>query len=321
VVVAVSAVSIQQIEIFLAVASSKSISAAARELYISQSVVSESIRDMEILLGFSLFLRNNRGVALTEQGIRIYAEMDPVYKRFRIAADKILDGKTGRSPNELNIGAFHDLSTIHCMMSGVAAFSAQFPKLLLRTEYYNHNELREKLLCEELDVSFTFSFEVVGRPDIDCCRLSPLEQFFIVPAEYNMKESDCDFGVLRDKTLILETFSGRDVMLDICHAHGFLPKRIKYVNSYLLLTHLIASGEGFTVAGQNLPGKDYFKSRIIAIPVSARDCNEYVHIVAAWRRGDERASLRDFVRVLENKKTFSEALAGNDNAVGSKWYN
>ncbi|MDR0905590.1 MAG: LysR family transcriptional regulator [Oscillospiraceae bacterium] len=314
-----SAISIQQIEIFLAVASSDSISAAARALFISQPAVSDIIRGMEKTLGYSLFSRNNRGVVLTERGVRLYAELDPVYKRFRLASDKILSGGAANA-DALNIGAFHNLPATRAMLSAAGDFERRFPRYAVKTEYYNHSELLEKLLCEELDVSFTFSFGAESNPELECLRLCALEQFFLVPDAFGLTEAEPDFSRLDGKTLILEVSANRESVLNICRAYGFAPGRVKFVNSVLTLAYLIADGEGFTVGGRYLPGKDDASPRVTAVPVSAEVSGERVHLVAARRRGDDREIMRDFVKTLESAAPFADADDINGYAPENRWY-
>ncbi len=54
---------------FLAVAREQSISGAAEALHISQPTLSRQLMDMEAALGKKLFVRGNRHIALTEEGL------------------------------------------------------------------------------------------------------------------------------------------------------------------------------------------------------------------------------------------------------------
>jgi molybdate transport repressor ModE-like protein len=58
--------------VFREVAESGSVSAAARSLYVSQSAVSQSIRQLEQQLQTRLFERSSRGVSLTADGKLLY---------------------------------------------------------------------------------------------------------------------------------------------------------------------------------------------------------------------------------------------------------
>src|SRR2546425_8433310 len=58
----------RQVEIFLAVARAKNFTRAAETLHLSQSTLSQHVRELEDELGVSLFDRLGRAVTLTEAG-------------------------------------------------------------------------------------------------------------------------------------------------------------------------------------------------------------------------------------------------------------
>ena len=66
------AVKLDLYRIFCEVAEEESISDAAKSLYISQSAVSQSIRQLEEQLQVRLFYRQPRGVTLTAEGRMLY---------------------------------------------------------------------------------------------------------------------------------------------------------------------------------------------------------------------------------------------------------
>ena len=61
---------IRVLRYFLTVAREESFSRAAEALYLSQPTLSRQIRDMEEELGATLFVRSNRSVTLTREGMR-----------------------------------------------------------------------------------------------------------------------------------------------------------------------------------------------------------------------------------------------------------
>ncbi len=62
---------LQQLRYLIAVAEYGSINKAAASLYASQSNLSTAIKDLERELGITIFTRNNRGVALTNDGAEL----------------------------------------------------------------------------------------------------------------------------------------------------------------------------------------------------------------------------------------------------------
>lgn len=60
-----------------------SMNKAAQSLFVSQSAVSTAIRELEEELGIYIFRRSNRGIALTEEGRELLAQVTPMVERCR----------------------------------------------------------------------------------------------------------------------------------------------------------------------------------------------------------------------------------------------
>jgi DNA-binding transcriptional LysR family regulator len=71
--------------VFVAVANAKGFTAAARELGVSASAVSQAVRKLEGQLGITLLQRSTRSVRLTEAGERLYASVAPALADVRTA--------------------------------------------------------------------------------------------------------------------------------------------------------------------------------------------------------------------------------------------
>ena len=65
-------VKLEQYRIFKAIADTGNISRTAKQLYLSQSAVSQSLQQLESALGVRLFSRTARGVTLTAEGSVLY---------------------------------------------------------------------------------------------------------------------------------------------------------------------------------------------------------------------------------------------------------
>ena len=66
--------------IFYAAALTGNISKAADELFISQPAISQSIKKLEQSLDTPLFIRNSRGVQLTEEGELLFAHVKSAFQ-------------------------------------------------------------------------------------------------------------------------------------------------------------------------------------------------------------------------------------------------
>lgn len=79
-----------------AIAETGSFLRAAERLNMSQPSVSARMRNLEASLGFALFVRNPRGVALTPEGAELHLHAQRILKQFRAVEEEL--AAFGRSP-------------------------------------------------------------------------------------------------------------------------------------------------------------------------------------------------------------------------------
>jgi LysR family glycine cleavage system transcriptional activator len=94
---------------FEAAARHLSFTRAAEELFVTQSAISRQIQALEERLGVALFLRRNRGLALTEAGQQMYRAADIALRTLREAADRIAPGTTQKMVTVTSSMAFCSL--------------------------------------------------------------------------------------------------------------------------------------------------------------------------------------------------------------------
>ena len=77
------------LQYFLAIAREQSISGAAEFLHVSQPTLSRQIRDMEDELGKQLFIRGNRKITLTEEGMILRKRSEEIIGLVKKTEDEI----------------------------------------------------------------------------------------------------------------------------------------------------------------------------------------------------------------------------------------
>lgn len=65
-------INLEYYKVFITIAKNKNITKAANELNISQPAISKTLKTMEGQIGKKLFIRENKGVALSKDGIELY---------------------------------------------------------------------------------------------------------------------------------------------------------------------------------------------------------------------------------------------------------
>ena len=114
---------------FYFTAKAGSISAAAKDLGISQPALSMSIRNLEKQVGYSLFIRQPRGIVLTEEGRILYDELINVFEHLQLARERIMDLHS-LEQGVLRVGADSLISQL-ASESAVAAFRSHYPNISL----------------------------------------------------------------------------------------------------------------------------------------------------------------------------------------------
>jgi DNA-binding transcriptional LysR family regulator len=141
---------IRQLRYFVAVAERGSVSAAATELHLSQSSLSESVRRLELELGVALLERSSRGVALTAAGEALLAGAGRAIDAFD-AALAAARGQTGR----LRVG-FEAAGAGRLSTQSRARFLARFPGVRVEPRRYDWGGEVAALREGECDVAFVW---------------------------------------------------------------------------------------------------------------------------------------------------------------------
>ena len=146
---------IRQLEIFLAVCETASVSETARHLYLSQPAISKTIRELESDIGILLFDRINRKLHLNEAG-----------KTFRIKADQLIkdfiDLKNFDQYSSEKIPLRLGISLTIAMNSlpyAVEQFKMKYPETPLKIYSENVQQVQQRLLNGEIDIAFIEGFE------------------------------------------------------------------------------------------------------------------------------------------------------------------
>src|SRR4029077_18366916 len=81
--------SIAEMSAFVAIAERASFARAAKQLGVSRSSLSESLRALEERLGLRLISRTTRSVAVSEAGERLLAQLRPLLDNFDAALESV----------------------------------------------------------------------------------------------------------------------------------------------------------------------------------------------------------------------------------------
>ena len=149
------AVKLELYRVFKEVAETGNISAAAKNLYISQSAVSQSIKQLETALQARLFARSPRGVTLTGEGQMLYQYVRNALGLLATGEDKLSQAQQ-LLLGTLTIGA-SDTVTGQFLTPYLDEFHHQHPGIRLKIVSGRSAKVVSMLRSGAVDIAFASS--------------------------------------------------------------------------------------------------------------------------------------------------------------------
>lgn len=146
------------------IADTKSISKAAKKLFIAQPSLSQAIQKIEEDLGTKLFVRNHNGMELTFAGEKYYlaaTEILNIYDDFQNEVTYINDLKSGR----VNIGITNFMGT-YLLPELIPKFTSDFPNIETHIYEMNSTELEKSLLDGTIDFAVMHNHPLMHNKSI-----------------------------------------------------------------------------------------------------------------------------------------------------------
>lgn len=143
---------IRQLQYFVGIAETGRFSEASRMLFVTQSAVSQQIKQLEEELGTQLFLRQSNCVVLTESGQELLPLAKKVLRGVAECQDRISDLK-GLLCGKLNIGLTYSLEPY--VRETMLSFMSRYPKVKVNAHYRSLSDLLRMLKDNEIDIMFS----------------------------------------------------------------------------------------------------------------------------------------------------------------------
>lgn len=276
---------LKQLRYFVAVAEQGSVSAAARVLSISQSSVTEAVKELELDLGVELFDRRAKGMVITHHGQRFLRHASEILGDVS-RARQALDAKTEqRVAGRLNIGVTA-LVAAYAFADVLARYRRAFPEVTVTAIEDDAAYLEHLLIGGELDVAMMIVSGLTNRAALqtEITDISPYRLW--LPAGHRLAaKPSIEVGDIAKSRLIL---LNRDEVINVAEGlfagSAAAPDVVFRTRSVEAVRSLVGTGAALAILpdiihrGWSLDG-DQIVSRDIAatLPVAQTGL--------AWRRG------------------------------------
>jgi DNA-binding transcriptional LysR family regulator len=297
----------------IAVAETRSISQAARKMYLSQPALTRILNNIESELGVKLFKRNVIPIQLTYAG-ELYIEK----ARKILAMEKSLSAEMMECAEvkraRLSVGTGSSGSALW-LPHILPAFHSEFPLVDINITNKSHLNLIDLLLKESIDIILSSSMFM--REAVDTEHLTSARVILYVPFDHPVLDGiEFDYAEnCLENPLILtpERLNGQDfvshgpefelhrMMCRIFDRHDITPGNILYIQNTAGAFRLAASGMGLTFATPYATHYT-FRGMVPVVCVLEEDVTREVESFVIYKKGHKLSSIeRRFIEISKEK--------------------
>lgn len=167
-------------KVFWNVGKSKSFSKAAKELYMTQPAVSQSIMQLERELDIRLFNRTTKGATLTNEGKIIFEYVNSAINLINTGEEKILEFKN-LSTGELKIGVGDTISR-YFLLPYLESFHSKYPNI--KFKIINGTTLELCSILKSGDVDIAICNFPIDDPSLELKTCIDIHDIFVCGEKY-----------------------------------------------------------------------------------------------------------------------------------------
>ncbi|CAN7277724.1 LysR family transcriptional regulator [Knoellia sp. LjRoot47] len=234
-----------RLRVFRAVVSSGSVQAAADNLGLTSSAVSQHLSALARETGLTLFQRQGRGISPTPAGLGLAAQSEEAMSQWDRLDSVVADLREGRS-GRLTVGYFSSAGSAW-MPALVKRLTAEMPDLtvdLVLTEVTNRS------VTPDIDI-VTLLPETPERPGYRREALASDPYVAVVPRDHELaSQRSVPLADLRGETWVSNDLVGNPghrILVQACAAAGFTPRFTVQAQEQYSAIQFVAAGVGISV--------------------------------------------------------------------------
>ena len=292
-------VELRHLRYFVAVAEELHFGRAALRLHLSQPPLSQQIRRLEELLGYPLFVRTSRSVALTEAGT-VYLE-----RARRTLRTVQRDMEELRSVGQGEIGSLHVGFVGSAMLTTLPGIFRVYRKAYPRVHLHLHESftarVAEGLENGTLDAGILRDGDVMETLQVTTLLSEPYVA--VLPARHACAhQKSLSPGRLRDEPFVYYPRSAGarafEKPMTIFEEHGFRPRIVQEASHWLTILRLVGAGLGVSVAPACV--QRLVSPEVVCVPL--RDAKVVSEIELARAVGDTRPIVEHFLQIARGAR-------------------
>jgi Transcriptional regulator len=267
---------VRHLKIFVTVCREKSITSAAKKLYISQPAISKAIRELEEYYNKPLFDRISKKLYLTESGKTVYQYALHISSLFEELDGLLMNSETN---GKLRIGSSITIGT-HFMPNYIREFSKRFPNIQTFVTINSSDVIEKLVLDNELD--FALIEGVVHSENI--ISKDFIKDELIVICDINnplLKKDNISIDDLSTQTFLMrEKNSGtRELAESVLTLHNLSMKPLWESSSTEAIIQGVSKGIGISILPLHLVSDYIVNKQVTKLNVNGLTFSRQYHII------------------------------------------
>ncbi len=255
--------------IFNSVAENGNISKAAKQLFISQPAVSKAIQTLEENLNTTLFIRNSRGVILTDEGMLLYEHTKSAFESLTRAEESL------KRIRELGIGHLRIGASItlckYLLLPYLDGFVRENPHIKITIDNQSSSHTLKLLESNDLDIGLVASPS--NRDTFHFHSLGEIEDVFVATPSYlnNLKVRGNGDDIFSSANIMLldEENVSRQSINHYFETNNIVPMHILEISSMDLLIEFAKTSLGIACVIRAFVEEEIEKGLLIPLPLKA----------------------------------------------------
>jgi DNA-binding transcriptional LysR family regulator len=270
---------------------------AAEKLHIAQPPLSKQIQQLEIELGFELFARTKRSVALTPAGEVFLVEVERIFKNLDRAID--IGRKTSRGElGQISIG-FVGSATYNILPVMLQKFRDRYPHVQI--ELHELTTDRQLIWLREGKIDLGLIRPPIIDSDVTVKVVFEEPLIVALPVNHQLATVDSiDLSLLATEPFILfprQLAPGLyDPIITICQAAGFSPMVVQECIQIQTIISLVSANMGVSIVPKST--QDIQRQGVVYKPIL--DDAPVASIALIWRSNDDSSTVARLLEIVLN---------------------
>lgn len=291
---------INRLETFINLVETKNYTRTAKAMHVTQPTVTHDINAIENEVGVKLFNRSKRSVTVTKNGWAFYQKIRPLINNYYSAVQDIQKNDLVEN-YKITIGYSYTPFNDYYVPLWIKKFQEQRPQVKFSIMSLNHNELKQHILSNEIDVVITTEKDIHDLKNIKSYVLETEPFKAIVPKNNPLSKKKLlkltDFQ--NQKMLFLDNNWAAEDLINLQNQLMHINKQmhITYANDLSSLNVLVKGEQGIALGLYCLYAE--LNKNLTYVPI---DWEPQVDLVVIITETNRKKTVREFIKLIRKFK-------------------